>query len=636
MRFLCVHESHRSFFLFVAVPVLVCLPTLRVSADFRGRLATICTALSGLDLNEDGIREIDRLTLSRVTATSPAADRPLVLVLVEERLLADLGAAAPAAAELEAVLNGYLADLDHDGWSAALIRADVYAGPRHQDGRTVLALRRLFQEVWRAGLHLAGAVLVGSFPEAYLVRSYNWRKKQKLVLHKGTPAEKRYDKRVWYLRTVPEPVANRCELVLSDLDGNWENLYHEPRERLPTVIGVFPDGVPPHGGCCREFEKGRVEFEDFFYVNDGRYECHDVLERKDDEWVVVGIDFRPLDAYEDSECTLADRVQFNPLARPEIVVSRINARGVALRPKQTLRGVDGNGLLDARGKPRSVFFRSKEEVPHWLDVWEQDPVLERKLLLEYFHRNHRFRQGVPAAAYRPAAVSCGLGNGFASLQRTFSFWHDFNAPGYRVGDKATLLDLVNWLKRPAVVRDVRAHSDPWGSSFGKCDLKALTKAAGGHPYSWSRKGNALVPSLHDACKGGKADLTLYRTLYENHVLPDSPCLYFHNGCNAISPPGARDRPYTDPDYDRWQGAEALLFYCQGVALIGRAKVFYDAPRGFYEALAQGKTFGDAWKQYFTVESEARSFAEVGGGIGRKRSYFWSVLGDWTLRLPPRL
>ncbi len=68
-------------------------------------------------------------------------------------------------------------------------------------------------------------------------------------------------------------------------------------------------------------------------------------------------------------------------------------------------------------------------------------------------------------------------------------------------------------------------------------------------------------------------------------------------------------------------------------MVGRAKVFYDEPRGFCAALGEGRTFGAAWQRYFAIESVATDWREVGDDIGRKRSYFWSIVGDWTLRLP---
>ena len=67
-------------------------------------------------------------------------------------------------------------------------------------------------------------------------------------------------------------------------------------------------------------------------------------------------------------------------------------------------------------------------------------------------------------------------------------------------------------------------------------------------------------------------------------------------------------------------------------MMGRAKVFYDSPRGFGAALAEGGTVGHAWARYFDEETRS-TWARAGDDIGRKRSYFWSVLGDWTLRLP---
>ena len=64
-----------------------------------------------------------------------------------------------------------------------------------------------------------------------------------------------------------------------------------------------------------------------------------------------------------------------------------------------------------------------------------------------------------------------------------------------------------------------------------------------------------------------------------------------------------------------------------VSLLGNAVCFYVC-----DGRAAGKTFGETWAHYFEIESLAEDAEKVGGGIGRKRSYFWSVLGDWTLRL----
>ena len=601
-------------------------------------VAEACKRFTGLDLNGDGVVEISSL---RPLETPPQPDgrqERLVLILVEARLLVPLREPGDGDTDLMPALRRFADDLRNAGWRSRLIATDVYAGGRHQDGRTLLALRRFFRAVADSSPPLAGAVLIGSFPEAFLVRSYNWRKRTKLTLNKGKANEHRFDEPVPYLRTVPEPVAMKCELVLCDLDGNWEGLYVEARERLPSVIGIFPDGVPARGGICPDFERSGVVFEDFFHVNDGHFDVRElVVRRKSDETgepeeQVTAIDFVPLGDAVDEECTAEDRARGNPLARPEIIVSRINPRGVALRPKPNVVGTDGKGLLDGAGKPRTVVFADEKSVPRWISVWERDPVLERQLLVSYFDRNHRYRRGEFAWAFKPAAIGHGLADGFPRIKKACGGWEDFDEPGYRGGTKATLLDLAEWLKLPAVIRDLRAHSDPWGSTFGKAGIDELTAAAGGRPWVWAKEENALVPSLHDACKGGKADFALYRTMWQNGVLPDIGCFYFHQGCDGISPAHARDRVYNHPDYGYWQGAEALLFYVQGLALVGRAKVFYDEPKEFCKSLAAGKTFGETWAHYFEIESLAEDAEKGGGGIGRKRSYFWSVLGDWTLRL----
>ena len=111
-----------------------------------------------------------------------------------------------------------------------------------------------------------------------------------------------------------------------------------------------------------------------------------------------------------------------------------------------------------------------------------------------------------------------------------------------------------------------------------------------------------------------------------------PFLLLHTGCETLSPPRS-DLPYDDPEYGKLGHAESILFFSECVAILGRAKVFYDEPREFAEVLGKGGTIGDAWRRYFELESQATNWDEVGGDIGRKRAYFWSIVGDCTLRLP---
>ena len=209
--------------------------------------------------------------------------------------------------------------------------------------------------------------------------------------------------------------------------------------------------------------------------------------------------------------------------------------------------------------------------------------------------------------FRPASLAHDLGSGYSSLRSASPEWGDLVPGDLDVHGRPDLDAALTWLDRPAILRTVRAHSDPYGAQFEKGDGDAV-----------ARRGRLDFEALWSRWTGGSRD---------GHA-----SFYIHTGCEAISPPGWRDLPYSDPRYGLRSGGRSLLFFADGLALVGRAKVFYDSPRGFCDVLAEGGTFGDAWVRYFEVEAAAETPMEIGGDIGRKRAYFWSLLGDWTLRL----
>ena len=56
----------------------------------------------------------------------------------------------------------------------------------HRDGRVLLALRELVKD-WAGGVSSPrGVILVGRFPDAYLVRTCNWRKNGAVKLKSAT------------------------------------------------------------------------------------------------------------------------------------------------------------------------------------------------------------------------------------------------------------------------------------------------------------------------------------------------------------------------------------------------------------------------------------------------------------------
>lgn len=540
-----------------SLPLLAALAALPAQApapvpDPVPAAAALLGAFAPFDLDGDGRAEVRRLDLLAATG---GAGRPLVVALVEARLWQ-----LPA---LHAPLRRFAADVAADGFGVLLVAADVHAGPPHQDGRTVLGLRRLCQRL-HAASPLAGVLLIGRFPDALLVRTCNWRRHEPLSLpgRDGRPVA--IGPQTTNVRCVPEVVAHRCDLVLADLDGDWERRYVPGPATLRSATAVFGDAVPDAGGPCTALLTGELAVVDVFHVRDGAAIA-------DERAFALHLDAGD----RDRECTDADRARGNPLAQPEIAVSRIDARGIALQP-----------VAAADGKTS----------------WQCDPALELRLLVEYFDRNHAFRtKPLPPEQRVPASIAHELGPGLGALRAADPAWRDFAAAGHDVHG-ADLAELVRWLQRPAVLRTLRAHSDPWGAAF-----------AG----------------------GGRADFAFYRELWAAGALPAAPFLLLHTGCEALSPPGAVEHAYDHPAYGQRAHAESILFFTPCLAIVGRAKVFYDEPRGFAAALGDGGTVGDAWRRYFEVESRPADWDEVGGDIGRKRAYFWSVVGDWTLRLPRR-
>jgi len=573
-------------------------------------LEDVVKSFAPFDLDGDGRAEVREL---RWREERGQAGKPLVVVLVERRLWRP-ESTLPAAAQgldqesLRLPLLQFVRDIAEEGRHVLLLTIDVHAGPPHQDGRTVLAMRRLFQRL-HAIAPMQAAVLVGHFPDAMLVRTCNWRRNEVLNLPGKDGKPVAIDANTTNVRAVPEIVAHRCDLVLADLDGDWERCYVPGPTTLRSAWASFGATVPERGGMCQALQVGEIAVADVFHVRDGGAIV-------DAEPFTLHLD--PNDR--DHEVADGERMRGNPMALPDIAVSRIDARGLCWWPEAA---VD----LDAG----DVWQPRERELTAGPPRWSASAFRETGQLVRYFERNHRFRTSTRHTAehHRPASISHELGSGFAALRAADPAWADFAEPGYDVHTGADLLELFRWLQRPAVLRTLRAHSDPWGAAFATTDPDALQRALG-LPLHWVKDGERFVPSWRDH-RGGRADHVFWRAVAEKEPT-GGPFLLLHTGCETLSPPRS-DLPYDDPEYGKFGHAESILFFTECVAMLGRAKVFYDEPREFAEVLGKGGTIGDAWKRYFELESQATNWDEVGGDIGRKRAYFWSIVGDCTLRLP---
>ena len=591
-----------------------CMPAMGAG---RSELDKLCMKFSGFNQNKDNQIEIASL---RPVFQSPKSTGARVMMLVEARLLET----GKGERDLRPYLERWANDLDSEGCRTEVVSVSLAKGPKHQDGRYILAIRD-FLRAANAQSRLSGVVLVGHFPDASIVRSTNWRKGGDVVLHKKSSQPQTY-KEARLISRHPSLVAAKADIVLADLGGNWEKVYIQQKTPLTTTTAVFDKKPPAEGGPCIDFEQSTRAFEDVFHVEDGALTVRKQPPQRDGRTpAVVTLD----NSVRNLECSAEDGKLPNGIAMPDIAVSRIDARGIALSPRANIVGLNGAKLLDKSGVPQTVKFASKRAVPNWSDgIWAADEKLERKLLTEYFDRNHAYRKGTTKVAWRPASIAHELGSGYRVMLRASKKWENSDASLRDIKKNTTLVDFINWMEYPAVLRTVRAHSFSSGSQFEKVDYKKIEERVDGPIWSWTQRGDKLVPSLQAASGGGMLNWFLLRTLYENGRVAKTPSFYHHTGCNSISPPGVGDYAYDHSRYGVRQGAEALLFFGNGLALVGRAKVYFDEPGGFAEELAKGRTYGQAWAKNFDLDSQNPKIHDV----SRKKAYFWSLLGDWTLRL----
>jgi hypothetical protein len=293
--------------------------------------------------------------------------------------------------------------------------------------------------------------------------------------------------------------------------------------------------------------------------------------------------------------------------------------------------VGDNGVkpLDNTGLPQP--FNSNQNLDTWLGFFERDPLLERRVISDYFDRNHQYRTGTFAdLPFRAGAIGSpdfGADEGFLAPASS-----QFQPP--LVQNQASVLDYVRWFKQPASLRLITAHSSCFSSLFGdKYQSGDLENELGGHPFRWAKIGNTYTPSLKD--QGPHADLYIHRTAWQNKILGKSgQNLIIHGGCEVNAPFDTESKPYYHEGYASWQNAEGLLFYMNGIALISRAKVFNDQPTGFPGAFALGSRtrFGDGWKASFENDAADSGLGTFDQAIRSKKAYFWSMIGDWTVRL----
>ena len=161
-------------------------------------------------------------------------------MFVEPRLVADTPDLRISGLEMRLWLGQLGNDMFADGFYPVFVEATVYSGPVHQDGRTLLAMRRFLKDVYQA-YPLTATLLVGSLPDASIVRSVLVKNRSTSAnpenLTAGTQPNPSYAGD--YLALESEYITPRADIVLGDLDGNWESLYRQPKTTF-TSYRVAP------------------------------------------------------------------------------------------------------------------------------------------------------------------------------------------------------------------------------------------------------------------------------------------------------------------------------------------------------------------------------------------------------------
>ncbi len=593
-------------------------------------LLPIMSSYANSSMTSDGYPEINSLTYMPFESEygDPPTSARLVLVLVEPRLLAETGDVKLRAA-LISRLRRFKRDLRADGLHSRFIVANVYSGSIHKDGRIVLALRRFLHDVKARFPQFEGVILVGNFPEASLTRRVAW-------------ANDYRDAGSIRLVVWSEMISQRAEVVLADLTGNWEAKYVQDEFDVEE-LEAYPDAATEAAGwrdgeiirtcdfTSMRFQIGRSpRFKDVFYLDDAIYL---IVENRSTPTPFLHL--RLSTTERNAEVAVEDRTLPNIIARPDIAVSRLNARHIAVNPDPSLHGSDGTTFLDAAGNPQRVptptpLFNDEEQVTRLFTYRDFD--LERRLLIAYFDRNHRFRVGAFAnLPFRGAVVSGTTDFPPEDYEPLVNAAASDFGPCLKTAN-ATVPEYVRFQETPATLKYIIAHSNPWFSEFRDTyDAATLTAEVGGAPLRWIYRDGAHVPTFDGS--GGIVDLSVHRAMSLYDRFRDAGAsLVIHGGCNVNSVEETQSDTYVTANYARWSNAEGILFYTNCIALFSRAKGFNDSPEGFADGyrVSDRANFGSCWKSYINTEANRGELSI--NNIQRKRAYFWSINGDWSLRL----
>ncbi len=590
-------------------------------------LDQLVATYSGYDKNNDGIVEINQLTKGSADDGRAPGANGMVLAIVEKRIVAGGNPTS-----LKSRLATWRDDLALEGFGARFVEADLYAGSVHQDGRTLLALRDFVKAVRASYPSLKGVFLVGHFPEAALVQR---------AMHAYPTTQVNGVDTDDVLGLSINRINPRSDLVLGDMDGRWESLYHQASTQIPrwkVKVENTSQAWPAANSwyASTTYESDYATWEDYFEL------------REDVTWTAgpqadANGNMR-LNVYvgqtepDNPEVTTADAALPNPMARPELFVSRVDAKTVAWQPTVTKTDLDGKGPLDATGKPQTLRYAAIGAPGSIL--WVTDIAYEQRLLSDYFLRNHDFRHY--ASLRPPWRVSSIRSEEAQSLTKPVDFDVMLERAGTGWGtaipvDHADLTTFADWFAMPSLLKMIIAHSAPKYSQVPTpADLAALESAVGAPAFAWRRQSlNGEVTFTPDYAQLPRDQLAfqyLRSVLAGGRTASSMGTFYFHEGCDVTNPGNETETmQWSDAYYGRWSIGDATMLFGNGLSLYGRAKVYNDRTDDFLAGLAGSTaTLGNGWRNHF--DADAANAGLRTNEFAHKKVYFWNLYGDWTLRI----
>lgn len=615
------------------------------------------------DINDDGLEEIQLLWPLYTPRVSPSANPNYVLILLDSRLMHryrggatdDLGRSYTDddLFQWNDDLRQYAHDLEAEGYSPYILYTDVYGQesparePVAQNGLTMLAMRRAIQRFYRCANdtpgELVGVTLVGSFPEA---RTYVHTPR-----YTEDSCEDLCDSGFCPLRCGTEPgdedvpllevrtrvLSNSSDIVLADMDGNWEDVYVQSEERhrvrvalSQSDIGVADREQSPYGRRVRatDLHTSSQTLLDGFLTGDTR------VKRYSSSYASLSADVHLDPMAQSEELSAADLAEGRQMAFPELYISRIDARGVARQP-------DAGSLVDDSGSPIPGYAASGENPANRQFVY--DPVFELHLLAQYFDRNHGYRVGEITMNRESSSIAA---DDFNSLREANRFDALVPASSRSNLGHASLADAVMWVAdENPLFKSVIAHTSPRSSNFSSeyspHFFWRLMRNYTGQPYvyDWAESGlpGYWAPQRHFETRSGK--LTGYfdhRILYTVYQATrddnEHGFFYFHGGCNANSPIKTEliAQSFNHDDFGRSRPSADLLFLGRGLVSYARAKVYNTFITDQADALAvDGAVAGDVITEVFNDLDDSFSYGD--SRLPRKQGYFWGIQGDWSLQ-----